>query len=243
MTRDPLRVFIGYDPREAVAWDVCAHSMREHSSAPLAITKLDLEWLRRIGLYRRTFYTENGQRFDCTDGRPFSTDFSFSRFLAPMLAGSGKCLFVDSDFLFRSDVAALFSLANPRYAASVVKHAYDPPAATKMRGQVQAAYDRKAWSSLVLWNCDHALTQSLTPYEVNFRPGRWLHGFRWLPDTDLGALPAEWNWLDGHSDPTMEPHAVHFTRGTPDMPGWEWTQYSGEWTDAYRSIGRSPTPS
>lgn len=234
MQPDPIRVYIGFDKEEDAAYRVCERSMRLYSSRPLCITRLDQDWLRRASLFRRTHYRIDGQRYDSIDDRPFSTEFSFTRFLVPLLQPDGWALFCDSDMLWRADVAELWNMRDDRYAAMVVKHSFEPDAGVKMRGQVQEPYNRKAWSSLVLWNCNHPVNRAhLTAYQVNTQPGRWLHGFRWLRDEEIGALPLSWNWLDGYTSRDIHPKVVHFTRGTPDMQGWESTLYAKEWMSVY----------
>jgi len=159
-----------------------------------------------------------------------STDFSLARFWVPQLAGiSGWALFCDCDFMFRADVQELFALADPRYAVMVVKHDHQPTEMLKMDGQVQTRYPRKNWSSLMLWNLEHKGTLSLGHFTLNNTRGIDLHRFCWLDDKHIGSLPEHWNWLDGHSSSGMEPAAVHFTRGTPDMAGYEHTRYAPEW--------------
>jgi hypothetical protein len=104
-----------------------------------------------------------------------------------------------------------------------------------MDGQIQLAYPRKNWSSLVLWNCLHP-AHSVLPELVNTWTGRRLHGFEWLDDKLIGALPEAWNWLEGHSSPALDPKAVHFTRGTPDLPGYGEVAYAGEWHRVHAEI-------
>ncbi len=236
MSKPPLDVYIGYDPSASTAAPlVCAASLMNHASIPLRIEYLDLAWLRRIGLYTRTFYEQAGQRYDTIDGRPFSTEFSFSRFLVPMLQSDGWALFMDQDFLWRGDIAGILEELDPSKAAYCVQHDYRPADSVKMDGQLQQQYPRKNWSSLVLWNCSHPANQRLSVHDVNTRPGEWLHGMRWLADDEIGALPERWNWLDGHS-PEMDAVGVHMTRGTPDMHGWDATAYAGEWLDLWGSM-------
>lgn len=225
MALDALPIFIGHDGREADATAVCEASLRRRSSRPLHIKRLVEPALRHVGLYTRTWRQEGPQRFDCADGKPFSTSFSFSRFLVPsLMLHDGWALFVDADFLFLADVADLFALADPRFAVQVVKHRVPEAAGVKMDGQAQQPYFRKNWSSLILWNASHPANQRLTPPVVNAMHGQWLHGFSWLDDGEIGELPAEWNWLSG-VDPMLEgdrdPKAVHFTLGIPSMPGHE----------------------
>jgi hypothetical protein len=220
-------VYIGYDPRETRAVEVLMDSIGRHASRPLNVVRINQLALRRVGLYRRAPHVDSTcwgkppskDMIDVFDGRPFSTDFSFTRFLVPFLNQlEGFALFMDGDMYFRADPCRLFDeFADPEGpAVSCVQHQYDGGgAATKMYGCVQQAYSRKNWSSLVLWNCGHPANQNLTVDDVNTKPGRWLHNFQWLPDDQIGALPEAWNWLDGHSDPALDPYNVHFTTGGP----------------------------
>ena len=75
----------------------------------------------------------------------------------------------------------------------------------------------------MMFNCEHALNKQLTPKVVNTQTGRWLHGFGWLPDkeADIGRIPEEWNWLDGHSPEDMDAKNVHFTTGGPWFKDWK----------------------
>ena len=169
-------------------------------------------------------YGDELHAYDAADGKPFSTEFSFTRFLTPSLQPEGWALFMDSDFLFRADIAELAADFDDSYSLMCVKHDYAPKDKTKMAGQLQQNYARKNWSSLMAFNCSKS---HVTPWEVNSQPGSWLHQMKWLSDNEIGTLPKAWNWLDGHSK--GEAKAVHFTRGTPDMAGWENTQYADEW--------------
>jgi len=87
-----LKVFIGFDPRQPVAFQVCAQSIWEHASKPISITRLDLRTLP---------FTRSGL-----------TSFTFSRFLVPYLSGfEGQSLFMDPDILVRGDIVELFDKA------------------------------------------------------------------------------------------------------------------------------------
>lgn len=237
MSEQPLRIFIGYDQREDEAYRVCAWSLRQHAGVPLDIRPLDLDLLRAEGLYRRTWSTcpETGVRIDDKDGRPFSTDFAFSRFLVPEIARregfDGWALFCDCDFLFTADVAELFALTDPRYAIMCVQHDYQPPEGVKMDGQVQQRYRRKNWSSLVLWNCGSPYNVPLTGYRVNESQGGWLHAFSWLRDDTIGALPDTWNHLVGHTpaDGRELPKGIHYTSGGPWFEQCQDVEYADVW--------------
>lgn len=226
-----LPIFIGHDGREVIASDVCERSLLENSSHPLHITRLVEPALRHVGFYKRDWYMEKGVRHDLRDKKPFSTDFSFTRFLVPsLMQHRGWALFTDADFLFLGDVREVFSLADSKCAVQVVKHGPLNETGEKMDKQVQQPYFRKNWSSLVLWNCNHPSNQRLTPGVVNDKTGQWLHSFSWLEENEIGALPAEWNWLARiDPQPHKDPKAVHFTMGIPDMPGYEGSPYAEHW--------------
>lgn len=248
-------IYIGCDVREQVAVDVLVESIHRHASRPLNVVALNTLSLRRIGLYRRTPDVAstcwgNPQiqtMVDAFDRKPFSTDFSFSRFLVPFLNQlDGFALFMDCDMFFRADPCGLFDRFGDVSGPAVwcVHHEYAGDAPTKMYGCPQQSYSRKNWSSFVLYNCGHVANERLTVDDVNTKPGRWLHNFQWLPDEQIGALPEKWNWLDGHSDAAIEPANVHFTSGGPWFDGWKPKRsidekYVGEWRESLRALPRS----
>lgn len=237
-----MKIFIGTDDRFSTGYQVCVRSLVDHDTGDEApIEPLMLEHLRGLGVYRRPTVRVNGQLWDAVSGAPMSTKFACSRFFVPQLMQiehrPGWAMFCDGDFFFRADVAELEALADPRFAVMVVKHDHVPSAAFKMTGQPQTAYARKNWSSLILWNCDHAANRQLTPRYLNETPGRDLHAFAWLPDALIGDLPLAWNWLEGISaDPGDEIRAVHYTEGTPDLAGHVNAAFAGEWFSTLRRI-------
>lgn len=231
---DPPVIYVGFDSREALAYSVCAESIRRRSSRDPLIRPLVLNELQGDGgIYTRKFIRRaDGQRIDTRDRKPFSTEFSFTRFLVPQLAlHRGWALFCDCDFLFTADIVGVFELADPQYAVMCVKHEHVPVETVKMGGQEQTIYPRKNWSSLMLWNCGHAKNRgALTLDCVNKQPGRWLHGFGWLKDDDIGDLPRTWNHLvDVDPTPNELPCGIHYTLGVPTMPGYENCTYADLW--------------
>ena len=228
---NPLPIFIGHDGREPEATQVCIRSLLDHATRPLHITRLREPALRHIGLYHRTWHLRDGRKHDDLDGKPFSTEFSFTRFLVPsLMQHEGWALFCDADFLFLSDVAELFRDANANCAVMVVKHRPLPETGVKMDNQLQQPYFRKNWSSLILFNCEHPSNQRLTPAVVSQESGQWLHAFSWLEDSEIGTLSADWNYLAGVDPlPERDPLAVHFTLGIPTMQGHEHHPYAEDW--------------
>lgn len=208
-------IFIGFDPREAPGFAVTRHSIERRLIDPIRVRGVVLPELRAAGLYHRPTSLRDGRLWDDISEAPMSTEFAISRFLVPHLAGSGWALFMDSDMLARTNVDALFRQIDPDKAVMVVKHDHRPENKTKMDRQIQTAYPRKNWSSVMLINVDHVANKALTPALVNAVPGRDLHRFCWLDDAEIGELAPEWNWLAGHSDPAIDPAIVHFTDGVP----------------------------
>ena len=217
-------VYIGYDPKEHAAYEVLKFSIERIASKPVRVVALKKDIVKRIGMYTRKSSLIDGQPYDEIDGKPFSTEFSFTRFLVPALnMYEGKALFMDSDMYIRADITELFDLCEmDYYALWCVHHKYEPKKGTKMDGKIQEPYHRKNWSSLMMFNCGHEANKKLTPTEVNTKSGLWLHTFGWLPDkeADIGQIPEEWNWLDGHSSVDLEAKNVHFTTGGPWFHKW-----------------------
>ncbi len=210
-----IRIFIGYDPREAAAFAVLSHSIHARASRPVSIAPLVLSQLGGV-LWRERHPLQ-------------STDFSFSRFLVPYLCGyEGWALFTDCDMLVMDDVAKLWELRDERYAVQVVKHEHVPKEDVKFLGQPQTRYEKKNWSSVMLFN--NARCKALTPDYVNTATGLDLHRFRWLEDESLiGALPHRWNHLVGYDAPTPGVALAHYTIGGPYFPEWRDCEYSAEW--------------
>ena len=223
-------VYIGWDEAEEEAWAVCSQSLLEHSSIPLTISRIGEE-TKGFG---RLWTWEGKQRFDDVTGDEFSTGFSFARFMVPLVTKEPWALCMDCDFLFLGDVAELVKLADSRFAVMVVKHAHKPREETKMEGLVQTRYERKNWSSLVLWNCQHPSNRFLTQEDVNGKPGWWLHGFRWLKDEEIGELPLEWNYLVGFYP--EYPKALHYTLGGPWFESQKKGPFAQEWLEARKRL-------
>lgn len=225
-----VHAYIGFDLRMPDAYMVAARSMRDRCDGIVMIRPLLLPHLRALGQYSRKTIINDGVMWDVVSDAPMSTEFAISRFLIPALENyKGFSIFCDSDFMFRESVDKLIAECDPRHAVSCVKHDYSPTAAVKMDGQIQTSYPRKNWSSLMVFNNAHPSNKWLTVENVNEATGRDLHRFCWLRDDEIGSLDPAWNWLEGHSGLDISPKAVHYTRGTPDMAGYENAPYADEW--------------
>ncbi len=222
-------VWIGFDPREADAFAVARHSIRRRTIWPVPVKGVVLLNLKTGGLYNRPTSLKDGRLWDDISEAPMATEFACSRFLVPALAKSGWALFMDSDMLVRRDLKFLFDQARDKYAVMVVKHHHEPPEGMKMDGQMQTRYARKNWSSVMLFNCEHPSNKKLTVELINSVPGRDLHRFCWLQDHEIGELPAEWNYLVGHTKGVEDPCIVHFTEGLPSIAEYSSCEYADEW--------------
>ncbi len=198
-----IKIFIGFDPRETIAYHVFAHSIQARASRPVSIAPLMLSQLGRV-------FTRPRHALQ-------STDFSFTRFLVPHLCGyEGWAAFFDCDMLMLDDVAGLWQMRDERYAVQVVKHSHVPVETTKFLGAAQTRYDKKNWSSVILFN--NARCRALTPEYVNTASGLELHQFKWLgDDRAIGALPQRWNHLVDYDPPAPADDLsnLHFTTGGP----------------------------
>ena len=210
-----IPVYIGFDPREAVAFSVLAYSIHARATAPVSTAPLMLSQLQ--GLLTRERHPLQ------------STDFSFSRFLTPYLSGyAGWSLFMDCDMLVLEDIARLWVLRDEQYAVMVVKHDHVPKETQKFLGEPQSKYDKKNWSSVMLFN--NAKCRALTPDYVNTASGLDLHQFKWLADDGLiGELPGRWNHLVGYNAPRADAALVHYTLGGPYFSDYAHCEYAPAW--------------
>ena len=211
----PIRLFIGFDARETVAYHVLVQSIIERATLPLSITPLVVEHLRGI-LTRAPDPLQ-------------SSAFAFSRFLTPFLSAyTGWSMFMDCDMLVQDDLAALWRLRDERYAVQVVKHDHRPRETHKFLGHRQTRYEKKNWSSVMLFNNDRC--RALSPAYVNSASGLELHQFKWLAgDHLIGELPRRWNFLVGYDEASEAPAVLHYTTGGPYFPEYRECDYAERW--------------
>ena len=213
-----INLFVGFDPREAVAYHVFCSSIIQNTSVPVQITPLVLSQLQEFN--------------EMHDDR--SNDFVYSRFLTPYLTDfKGWAIFADGDMICQGDLKELIDMADPSKAVMVVKHDYQTKATQKYLGNINENYPRKNWSSLILWNCDHPKHKVLTPDFVSKQTGKFLHRFSWLDDQDIGELPLEWNWLASEYKVNREAKLIHYTLGTPCFKDYKNSDMADIWYHYY----------
>lgn len=212
-----IRVFVGFDSRETIAFHVLAHSIHRRASETVELAPLMLSQLE--GVFQR-------------ESHPLqSTDFSFSRFLVPHLCGyEGWAIFCDCDMLMLDDIAKLWAKRDDQFAVQVVKHNHRPKEQRKFLDQPQSKYEKKNWSSMMLFN--NARCTALTVDYVNTASGLELHQFNWLEDDSLiGDLPHRWNYLVDYyaTVPENDVSFLHFTEGGPYFDDYKECSYADLW--------------
>lgn len=223
-----LQVYLGYDPAEHEAGLVCAASLRRVTNGEIEPVFLNQDRLRAAGLYTRN-EDWRGQKYCLESQSTMSTQFSNSRFLTPILGQSGFALFCDTDMVFYEDPRLMLDEIAPDYAVYCVQQYHAGTEPSKMMGMAQTRYSRKNFSSVMLFNCDHAANQRLSLWDVNHRPGRDLHQFYWINDSELGDLDTRWNQLVGVQPEIRAKGIVHWTRGGPWFDGWVPQPYDDLW--------------
>ena len=214
-----IRIVIGFDQRESVAYHTFCQSILEKASQPISLTPLALNTLKA--------YSETH-----VDG---SNSFIYSRFLTPWLFDyEGWAIFADGDMICRDDIANLWELRDESKAILVVQHDYKTKARDKYLGNKNEDYPRKNWSSLILWNCSHPKHSILTPEFVMKQSGAFLHRFQWLNDSEIGGLPKSWNWLTTEYPDNYQASLLHYTLGTPCFKDYENADMADEWHNTYQ---------
>lgn len=223
-----LKVYVGYDSREDIAYRVCEHSIYFRSR------NVEVIPLKKYQLVADKIYTRGNDALS-------STEFTFTRFLVPYLQNyKGWALFIDCDTVAQTNIKELFDYANRKYAVMCVQHNYLPTAETKMDNRPQYLYPRKNWSSVMLINCAHKKNKILTPEFISNEEttGAYLHRFTWLDNDDIGSLPVDWNWLSGwYREPADgKPKLIHYTEGGPWFKNYFFTPYHERWKREYHYL-------
>ena len=216
-----VKIYIGFDQREAVVYHTFVQSLIENASIPLDITPLAVRNLKG--------YEEKHE--------DKSNDFVYSRFLTPFLNDfKGWAIFADGDMICQADIKELLDLRDDSKALQVVKHDYKTKAYQKYLGNINQDYPRKNWSSVILWNCAHPKHKILTPDFIANQPGKYLHRFSWLEDSEIGELPKEWNWLATEYPNNEQANIIHYTLGTPCFKDYRNTEMSDIWLKKHNRL-------
>jgi hypothetical protein len=215
-----IRLFCGYDARESHGFHVFAHSVIKRASQPASIVPLT----------------------SC--GLPVGSNaFTLSRFLVPSLCDyKGWAIFADaSDMLMLGDVARLNALHDDAYAVQVVKHpVYRSEHERKYIGTAmeceQTNYERKNWASLMLFNCAHPAWRGIDADYLSTAEKLEVLQFRFLPNEDIGELPANWNVLVDEGQDDSAAGLLHWTAGIPAFAHYQNARRSLDWFREFREM-------
>jgi len=205
-----IRLFTGWDEREAAGLHTFVQSVLEYASCPVSFTPL------------------SSQLLQVADRNVGSNRFTWARLAIPRLCGyQGGAIFMDgADMLCRADLAALEALRDPKKAVQVVKHAYQTKNPRKYRGTSMESpnldYERKQWASVMLINCWHLAWKGASDDLDSLQ-------LRFIPDELIGELPIEWNWLADEHGQNRDAHILHFTAGIPAFPQHADAPHADEW--------------
>jgi lipopolysaccharide biosynthesis glycosyltransferase len=215
---EQIKIVIGFDQRESVAYHTFCQSIIEKASSPISFMPLAIN---NLSDYKETHSDK-------------SNDFVYSRFLTPYLNEfKGWAIFADGDMICQADIKELWDLRDDTKALLVVKHDYQTKAHHKYLGNINENYPRKNWSSVILWNCGHPKHKILTPQFIANQTGKYLHRFSWLNDDEIGELSKEWNWLAIEYPENKEAKLIHYTLGTPCFEDYKNTEMAELWHSAY----------
>lgn len=225
----PINIFIGYDSTHRDATNICHNSIQDnmgkHLNSHLKITHLDVS---KIDGWTREYKNQ-------------STEFSYSRFLVPYLSNyEGMSIFCDDDFIFTENILNLLYFIGPQHSVACVKHDFTQKYDTKFTNVKDVWYDKKLWSSLMVFNNSHPDCQKLTLESVQRESGQYLHQFEWTTDECIASLPHKWNWCEGYSDINKihEAAGMHWTRGGPWIEGMDCSHIEGLHVyDTYKTRG------
>lgn len=199
-----IRLFLGYDQREAVGFHVFCSSVIRRASEPVSITAVQDE-------------QEDG-----------SNAFTYARYSVPEMCGhEGWAIFADgSDMVCLGDIAELWAMRDERFAVQVVKHSYKTRHPIKYVGTNMQCpnvdYPRKNWSSLMLVNCS-------APEWKNQATGRKQHQFAGFDDSRIGFLPPQWNVLVDEGEDDTNAQVLHYTAGIPAFWHYRDTARAEDW--------------
>lgn len=218
---DCIKIVVGFDQREAIAYHTFSQSVLEKSSLPVLFLPLSMNTLKG---YKETHNDK-------------SNDFVYSRFLTPYLHNfEGWAIFADGDMVCQSDIKELWDLRDETKALQVVMHDYKTKFTQKYLGNTNENYPRKNWSSLILWNCSHPKHKVLTPDFISSQTGKYLHRFSWLDDKEIGELPIDWNWLAIEYPNNPRAKIIHYTLGTPCFRDYRNTEMAGAWHEIQKKV-------
>lgn len=196
-----LKVFIGYDPRQAVSYNVCQHSILIRTLKPISIVPLVIETLpiKRQGL----------------------TPFTWSRFLVPYLSEyKGISIFLDADIILQHDINDLVNIVENMNSDGVT------PAVSVVKSM-----HKFEWASMMVFNCEHPDNLKLTPEYIEKTNDRlhmisWTESIGEISSEWNHLVGYDKKW-DQNTDKNRK--LIHYTQGVPAWDETSDCEFSAEW--------------
>jgi lipopolysaccharide biosynthesis glycosyltransferase len=196
-----IKVFIGYDPRQAVSYNVCQHSILIRTTRPVAIIPLVIETLpiKRVGL----------------------TPFTWTRFLVPYLSKyEGISIFLDADIILQHDISELVDRVNKLSINGSI------PAVSVVKSM-----QKFEWASMMVFNCEHPDNRKLTPEYIEKTNDKlhmisWTECVGEISAEWNHLVGYDKPW-DGNNDKKV--NLIHYTQGVPAWHETSDCEFSEEW--------------
>lgn len=198
---EPIRIFIGTEPKTYIAQRVLEHSIRTNTDHPVEITPMiGPAWEYPL------------------DGIKVGTGFSLRRWMIPAACGwQGKAIYMDADQLVFGDVAEIYrykhAVADPVIGCTWQKDKYSP--------------NKDVPQTAVMWiDCEKAklfdlfkidgILEYLRANTTAKDYGRLMHA-EWL-DKRVDLLPTAWNHLNVYEP--KRTRLLHYTK-EPEQPWYK----------------------
>jgi lipopolysaccharide biosynthesis glycosyltransferase len=186
---DPIRVFVGTEPRQYVPQLVLADSIRRNTTSPVDIR----------------FCTQDQKRIG-------GTKFGFVRYMVPSYCDfRGKAIYLDADMVVLRDIKELWSSLPDDASLNVVHQPegfYDgkPAEPDNYTSVMVLRCDRlRTWDPVTLFNNVVPNKQAVKDGEIRYRDFMTL---RWFDASQIAPLDPRWNHLNIVRHDTC---LIHFT--------------------------------
>lgn len=213
-----IRIFIGYDPRQAISYAVLCNSIIRHASVPVSITPLVIDSLPvpkdMVGL----------------------TPFTYTRYLVPWLANywgndEGLAIFMDADIVVRGDIKELLDSLDLNVDPN------NPDDDTMWHDPaiwVCKSKPRFEWPSVMVFDCGHEANKILTPEYIAEHYNKGLTKLDWLAEDQIGDIPDEWNHCVFYDPPNPDAKLIHYTAGVPIFPEVAGCEHEDAWRQEHQ---------
>lgn len=216
-----VRLFVGYDRREAAGSFIFTSSVLRRASCPVSFS-----------------YLGEG------DLQTGTNAFTVSRFTVPYLCGyQGKAIFADgADMICVADIAEILTeLEAMTSAVKVVKHEYKTKHSIKYRETELESpnidYPRKNWASLMLINCEHQAWRNVSPPTLLNQKMIDLLTFKFMLDDEIEEISdSGWNRLVDEGQAVEGAKILHWTAGIPAFKYYENSPGAELWWDECRKM-------